>query len=108
MERLRLIFTRKAFLNQSSGQRGSCCGQRSSSTVSIMANVPKARLWNLTINTDIRETNLTRQVLNFTGEAKDITDNSSQRFGFRWFDVREKDGDKRFYLNGKRVFILRL
>ncbi len=35
-----------------------------------------------------------------------MQDSKSQRFGFRWFDIGEKDGDQRFYLNGKRVFIL--
>jgi len=29
-----------------------------------------------------------------------------QRFGFRWFEVRDVDGDKQFYLNGKRFFAL--
>jgi len=30
----------------------------------------------------------------------------SRRFGFRFFDIGEKNGDKRFYLNGERVFII--
>ena len=32
-------------------------------------------------------------------------DSLSQRFGFRWFEVKEKDGDQRFYLNGKRIVL---
>ncbi|WP_207422988.1 glycoside hydrolase family 2 protein [Desertivirga brevis] len=33
-------------------------------------------------------------------------DEYQQRFGFRWFEVRDIDGDKQFYLNGKRFFAL--
>jgi len=33
-------------------------------------------------------------------------DTYKQRFGFRWFEVRDVDGDKQFYLNGKRFFAL--
>jgi len=29
-----------------------------------------------------------------------------QRFGFRWFDVQDVNGDKQLFLNGKRVFVL--
>ena len=35
-----------------------------------------------------------------------MADSKSQRFGFRWFDIGIKDGDQRFYLNGKRLFIM--
>lgn len=28
-----------------------------------------------------------------------------KRFGFRWFEVKNIDGDRRFYLNGKRIVI---
>ena len=30
----------------------------------------------------------------------------TQRFGFRWFEVRNVEGDKQFYLNGKRIVLL--
>jgi beta-galactosidase len=33
-------------------------------------------------------------------------DETSQRFGFRWFEVKDIDGDKQFYLNGKRIVLL--
>jgi beta-galactosidase len=33
-------------------------------------------------------------------------DSYAQRFGFRWFEVRDVDGDKQFYLNGKRMVLL--
>lgn len=29
----------------------------------------------------------------------------SKRFGFRWFDVKEVNGDKMFFLNGKRIIL---
>jgi len=29
-----------------------------------------------------------------------------KRFGFRWFEIREVDGDQQFYLNGKRIVLL--
>lgn len=33
-------------------------------------------------------------------------DSVNRRFGFRWFAIGEKNGDRRFYLNGKRVFLI--
>ena len=41
--------------------------------------------------------------LNTTAKA---ADEYQQRFGFRWFEVRDIQGDKQFYLNGKRFFAL--
>ena len=38
-----------------------------------------------------------------TIKTKSFTDTKNQRFGFRWFEVRDVEGDKQFYLNGKRV-----
>ncbi|PXY46734.1 glycoside hydrolase family 2 protein [Flavobacterium hydrophilum] len=35
-------------------------------------------------------------------EVKDIVE---KKFGFRWFEVKEIDGDKQFYLNNKRIVI---
>lgn len=74
--------------------------------VTVPASVPGARLWELTINSDVRSTNLYEAAVKFTSGDGRLADNSRQRFGFRWFDVGVKDGDKRFYLNGKRVFII--
>lgn len=72
----------------------------------ISAFAPDARLWELSgwqgeghENTAVYEATVT-----FT--AGDIEDFGSQRFGFRWFEVKEHDGDKRFYLNGERVFMM--
>lgn len=78
----------------------------SSKVLTVSATVPKAKLWELSINKENRATNLYEATVKFTSSDKKIVDNSTQRFGFRWFDVGEKDGDKRFYLNGKRVFII--
>jgi len=33
-------------------------------------------------------------------------DSREERFGFRWFEVRNDSGDRQFYLNGKRIFLL--
>ncbi len=35
--------------------------------------------------------------------ADKSSDKYNQRFGFRWFEVKDIDGDKQFYLNGKRI-----
>ncbi len=32
-------------------------------------------------------------------------DEASKHFGFRWFEVRDVQGDKQFYLNNKRIFL---
>ena len=68
--------------------------------ISLHVKAPKAKLW------DIMKPNLYEAAVTFTGDDGKITDSMSRRFGFRWFDIGEKNGDKRFYLNGKRVFII--
>ena len=79
---------------------------QASKVFSISATVSQAKLWEITINKSKRSTNLYEAAVKFTSDDKEIVDNNTQRFGFRWFDVGEKDGDKRFYLNGRRVFII--
>lgn len=32
-------------------------------------------------------------------------DQKEQRFGFRWFEIRDVKGDQQFYLNGKRIVL---
>ncbi|WP_036385815.1 glycoside hydrolase family 2 protein [Muricauda sp. MAR_2010_75] len=78
-----------------------------SNTFEVSATVSQAKLWELTINKPEteRHAQLYEATVSFIDGNK-IVDNQSQRFGFRWFDVKEKNGDKRFYLNGKRVFML--
>ncbi len=75
-------------------------------TVSFKATVPKAKLWELSGHRNLKKANLYNAKAVFTGSDNKITDSKSQRFGFRYFNIDEKDGDQRFYLNGKRVFIM--
>ena len=70
------------------------------SVISFRIKAPKAKLW------DIDAPNLYVAAAEFTSEESAITDTQSQRFGFRWFTVGEKNGDKRYYLNGRRVFLM--
>lgn len=44
-------------------------------------------------------------VLNTQWNGSTTGDSFSQRFGFRWFEVRTVNGDKQFYLNGKRIVL---
>ncbi len=66
-------------------------------TFTVEVKAPKAKVW------DILKPNLYSAEVTF--HAANISDSMSRRFGFRWFDIGEKDGDKRLYLNGRRVFI---
>ncbi|MFC1606696.1 glycoside hydrolase family 2 protein [Candidatus Latescibacterota bacterium] len=59
----------------------------------------KPKLWG------IREPNLYVASVEYRNGDGMWVDTMDRRFGFRWFDVGEKNGDKRFYLNGKRVFL---
>ncbi|MFC1538359.1 glycoside hydrolase family 2 protein [Candidatus Latescibacterota bacterium] len=59
----------------------------------------KANVWN------IRDAHLYVASVTFSTGDETIVDSTDKRFGFRWFDVKMKDGDKRYYLNGKRVFV---
>ncbi len=66
----------------------------------------EAKLWELSGHRTFKQANLYEASVLFTGSDEKAVDSQSQRFGFRWFDIGEKDGDLRFYLNGKRVFII--
>jgi len=68
--------------------------------VSVYVRAPEAKLWG------ILEPNLYAARVTFESSDGTIRDTMSRRFGFRWFDIGEKDGDQRLYLNGKRVFIM--
>ncbi|MHB9028609.1 MAG: glycoside hydrolase family 2 protein [Candidatus Latescibacterota bacterium] len=68
-------------------------------TLSFPVNAPKARPW------AIRDPHLYMASVTFAASDKSFADTVNKRFGFRYFTVGEKDGDRRFYLNGKRVFI---
>lgn len=62
-------------------------------------DVKKAKLWS------VDSPHL--YILTATWKGSDGTsDLISQRFGFRWFEVKDINGDKQFYLNGKRIVLL--
>ncbi|MEO7984603.1 MAG: glycoside hydrolase family 2 TIM barrel-domain containing protein, partial [Bacteroidota bacterium] len=68
-------------------------------TITYTLNLPAAKLWspdapNLYILTAVWK------------GADNSTDTYHQRFGFRWFEVRDINGDKQYYLNGKRFVAL--
>lgn len=67
--------------------------------ISLYVRASGAKVWN------IRESHLYIASVKFTGSDGSVVDSDSQRFGFRYFYVGEKNGDKRYYLNGKRVFV---
>jgi beta-galactosidase len=77
--------------------------------LTFKVNAPKAELWELAGYKELKAAALYEAELTFSGDDGDlgkIADSGSQRFGFRFFTVKETDGDKRFYLNGRRVFLL--
>ncbi|GHT60413.1 hypothetical protein AGMMS50239_09330 [Bacteroidia bacterium] len=55
--------------------------------------LPEAKLWS------VDEPNLYLFRITLDG------DQLSERFGFRWFEVRNVNGDRQFYLNGKRIVL---
>lgn len=68
------------------------CAQ-GSTVLHYSISLPKARLWN------VDSPNL------YTLTVKVGDDAVTKRFGFRWFEVRTVDGDRQFYLNGKRIVL---
>ena len=66
---------------------------------SLKVKAPKALLW------AVKDPHLYVASVTFTGADKQITDAAEKRFGFRFFAIGEKNGDPRFYMNGKRTFI---
>jgi len=60
--------------------------------------VKNANLWS------IENPNLYYMKVKWEGDNS-ISDEQKVRFGFRWFEVRNVNGDKQFYLNGKRIVI---
>ncbi|GHT38069.1 hypothetical protein AGMMS49965_00330 [Bacteroidia bacterium] len=61
--------------------------------LSYAITVPEAHLWS------VDAPNL------YTLRVALADDNVSERFGFRWFEVRTVNGDRQFYLNGKRIVL---
>lgn len=68
--------------------------------IHISINAPNAKPW------QVGDPHLYVADIQFRSDDDSIMDKADQRFGFRFFTVDEKDGDKRFYVNNRRVFIL--
>ena len=60
---------------------------------SYLLKVPNVKLWS------VDDPNLYQLHITLA------EDKISERFGFRWFEVRTVDGDRQFYLNGKRIVL---
>jgi len=63
------------------------------STYSYLIKFPEAKLWS------VDDPNLYQLNIALSD------DQTNARFGFRWFEVRTVDGDRQFYLNGKRIVL---
>ncbi len=68
--------------------------------LSFEVKAPKAKAW------AILEPNLYTAAVTFTSSDGSVRDTMRRRFGFRWFDIGEEDGDQRLYMNGRRVFMM--
>ena len=68
--------------------------------ISFTIDAPKAKLWG------IKNPYLYEVLVTFTDDSGQISDSMNRKFGFRSFNVGEKNGDRRYYLNGQRVFII--
>jgi len=68
--------------------------------LSLYVKAPKAQAWG------ILDPHLYTASVTFKSSDGTSVDSMNRRFGFRWFDIGEKDGDQRLYLNGKRVFLM--
>lgn len=67
-------------------------------TVSTLpVQLPNAKLW------DTERPNLYTAVVKLNSGSN--TDSYQQRFGFRWFEVKNVNGDQQFYLNNKRIVL---
>ncbi len=67
-------------------------------TQSFTIGLDNPRLWS------VDEPNLYELGASWKGDDRS-GDAYTQRFGFRWFEVRDVGGDKQFYLNGKRIVL---
>ena len=83
-----------------------CTVPAGGSVLSLSVNAPNSKLWEFAGRRKIKMANLYEASVAFTSDDGAASDATSQKFGFRWFEVKVKDGDPRFYLNGKRVFIM--
>lgn len=73
----------------------------SSKVIEVSANVPEAALW------EIKNANLYNWVTTITDYENKVVDIYKQRFGFRFLEVKDHQGENpRFYLNGKRTTLI--
>ena len=72
--------------------------QADGSTQNYTVEVPGAKFW------DIDHPNLYTITVAWNG-ADGTADTFRRRFGFRWFEVKNVDGDQQFYLNNKRIVL---
>jgi len=68
--------------------------------IEFTVRAPKAKPWG------ILDPNLYTASVTFVSSDGRLKDTMKRRFGFRWFDIGEKNGDQRLYLNGRRVFMM--
>lgn len=62
-------------------------------------SLPQAKHWS------VDSPNLYTLKVTWKGNDRS-SDNYTQRFGFRWFEVKDVNGDRQFYLNGKRIVLI--
>ncbi len=74
--------------------------------VEFSASPRNVKLWELAGHTNLKQAHLYEASVTFEDSGSGAMDAMSRRFGFRFFTVGEKNGDKRFYLNGKRVLLI--
>lgn len=67
--------------------------QKGENVFNHAVSLPKAKLWSPD------EPNL------YELRVRVGNDEDSRRFGFRWFEVRDVNGDRQFYLNGSRIVV---
>jgi beta-galactosidase len=71
---------------------------KNATTAMATFELPNAKKW------DVHEPNL--YLLTVTYKNNDGSFHKQQKkFGFRWFEVKDNNGDKQFFLNGKRIVI---
>ncbi|HTN38023.1 MAG TPA: glycoside hydrolase family 2 TIM barrel-domain containing protein [Arachidicoccus sp.] len=72
--------------------------QLGANTTTFTINLPNAGLW------DVDHPNLYLLTVMWKG-SDGTADTFIRRFGFRWFEIRNINGDKQFFLNGKRIVL---
>lgn len=92
-------------IREAAGQKKAVCHQvitdqqltPGASAKTITIALPNAKLWS------VDTPNLYIATVRWEGAG--TADSSTQRFGFRWFEVRDVAGDRQFYLNNKRIVL---